>query len=50
MNSATPPVAASGIGDAPTYAVPHEPWLRLFLRFLRFGALAWGGGRLPRSA
>ena len=25
------------------YAVPLEPWLRLFLRFLRFGALAWGG-------
>jgi chromate transporter len=23
--------------------VPHEPWIRLFLRFLRFGALAWGG-------
>lgn len=23
--------------------VPKEPWLRLFLRFLRFGALAWGG-------
>jgi chromate transporter len=25
------------------YAVPQEPLLRLFLRFLRFGALAWGG-------
>lgn len=25
------------------YTVPREPWLRLFLRFLRFGALAWGG-------
>ncbi|MAL02719.1 MAG: chromate transporter [Arenimonas sp.] len=25
------------------YVVPREPWLRLFLRFLRFGALAWGG-------
>lgn len=25
------------------YAVPREPWLRLFLRFLRFGSLAWGG-------
>jgi chromate transporter len=24
-------------------AVPHEPLGRLFLRFLRFGALAWGG-------
>ena len=31
-------------GDDPTgYAVPQEPLLRLFLRFLRFGALAWGG-------
>lgn len=26
-----------------TCRVPQEPWLRLFLRFLRFGALAWGG-------
>lgn len=25
------------------YEVPTEPWLQLFLRFLRFGALAWGG-------
>jgi chromate transporter len=24
-------------------SVPREPLLRLFLRFLRFGALAWGG-------
>jgi chromate transporter len=23
--------------------VPHEPYLKLFLRFLRFGSLAWGG-------
>src|SRR6185369_6078375 len=23
--------------------VPHEPFLKLFLRFLRFGFLAWGG-------
>ncbi|MBE2272086.1 MAG: chromate efflux transporter, partial [Anaerolinea sp.] len=23
--------------------VPREPYLKLFLRFLRFGALAWGG-------
>ena len=27
----------------PGYAFPREPLLRLFLRFLRFGALAWGG-------
>jgi chromate transporter len=26
-----------------SYDVPRESWLRLFLRFLRFGALAWGG-------
>lgn len=25
------------------YEVPRESWLRLFLRFLRFGAVAWGG-------
>jgi len=29
--------------DGPDYVVPREPWLALFLRFLRFGALAWGG-------
>ena len=26
-----------------TPIVPHEPLGRLFLRFLKFGALAWGG-------
>lgn len=26
-----------------TFRAPHEPYGRLFLRFLRFGALAWGG-------
>jgi chromate transporter len=39
-----PPVESdspAGIGDR--HAVPRERWLRLFLRFLRFGALAWGG-------
>lgn len=25
------------------YAPPHESYLKLFLRFLRFGLLAWGG-------
>jgi chromate transporter len=29
--------------EAEGYAVPTEPRLKLFLRFLRFGALAWGG-------
>ena len=43
MSTVTNPVAASETNDAPTYVVPQEPWLRLFLRFLRFGALAWGG-------
>ncbi|MGH8165752.1 MAG: chromate efflux transporter [Woeseiaceae bacterium] len=36
--------AAAQIDDASdSYQVPRESWLRLFLRFLRFGALAWGG-------
>jgi len=30
-------------GSDSGYAVPRESLLRLFLRFLRFGALAWGG-------
>lgn len=30
-------------GVADTIAVPHESYGRLFLRFLRFGFLAWGG-------
>ncbi|HEU4325883.1 MAG TPA: chromate efflux transporter [Roseiflexaceae bacterium] len=34
------PAAASGAADA---APPHESYSRLFLRFLRFGLLAWGG-------
>lgn len=38
---------ATSIGKEPSaspgFVVPREPWLRLFLRFLRFGALAWGG-------
>ena len=37
--------AAAAQVDEPSdsYQVPRESWLRLFLRFLRFGALAWGG-------
>jgi chromate transporter len=37
--------AAGAQVDEPTdgYRVPRESWPRLFLRFLRFGALAWGG-------
>ena len=37
--------AAAAQVDEPSgsYQVPTESWLRLFSRFLRFGALAWGG-------
>jgi len=35
--------AAPPRGSAGEPAPPHEPLGRLFLRFLRFGALAWGG-------
>lgn len=27
----------------PNHRIPHESYLRLFLRFLKFGLLAWGG-------
>lgn len=36
-------MSAAGPGTERGYAFPREPLLRLFLRFLRFGALAWGG-------
>ena len=29
--------------DTDGCTIPRESWLQLFLRFLRFGALAWGG-------
>src|SRR5688500_15025861 len=35
--------ASSGGAEAPAVNAPREPLLRLFLRFLRFGFLAWGG-------
>lgn len=35
--------AASAAADESTAHVPHEPLGRLFLRFLKFGSLAWGG-------
>ena len=38
--SRSPPVPADAEDGC---SVPREPWSRLFLRFLRFGALAWGG-------
>ncbi len=36
---------SAGPSDMPpdAYRVPQESWSKLFLRFLRFGALAWGG-------
>lgn len=34
---------ASAQADESTARVPHEPLGRLFLRFLKFGSLAWGG-------
>ena len=36
-------MSAAGPATERGYAFPREPLLRLFLRFLRFGALAWGG-------
>ena len=39
-NGSAPAKSATGEGLP---SVPREPWSRLFLRFLRFGALAWGG-------
>jgi len=43
MTAITDAVAEPGSPDEIEYRIPKEPWLRLFLRFLRFGALAWGG-------
>lgn len=43
MSTAHTSAAPSETDEAAGFAVPREPWLRLFLRFLRFGALAWGG-------
>lgn len=34
---------AAGVNEEGETAVPGEPLRRLFLRFLRFGLLAWGG-------
>ena len=39
-NSISDPAAAADESGA---RVPHEPLGRLFLRFLKFGSLAWGG-------
>lgn len=45
MATDTDDAAPAAEFDEPSsgYQVPRESWLRLFLRFLRFGALAWGG-------
>jgi len=41
--AASGPAAPEHETDESGYSVPRESWSRLFLRFLRFGALAWGG-------
>src|SRR5687767_8392696 len=41
-NGVSNPVMAAAAGDSSAF-VPHEPLGRLFLRFLKFGSLAWGG-------
>jgi chromate transporter len=33
----------SYIAESQEFSIPEEPYPRLFLRFLRFGLLAWGG-------
>lgn len=43
MNVSDTPAQSAEAEDPSQYRVPREPWVRLFLRFLRFGALAWGG-------
>ncbi|MFC3549501.1 chromate efflux transporter [Lysobacter cavernae] len=43
MSPVHDPAQSTQAPEAGPYAVPREPWLRLFLRFLHFGALAWGG-------
>jgi chromate transporter len=35
--------ASDAAAEEAAARVPHEPLLRLFLRFLKFGCLAWGG-------
>ena len=41
--STSGPAASAASTEDDGCAVPRESWSRLFLRFLRFGALAWGG-------
>ena len=43
MNRQTTTQVSAEAAQVGLYAVPAETLLRLFLRFLRFGALAWGG-------
>jgi chromate transporter len=43
MSANAIPANSAADPDNRGYHVPREPWLRLFLRFLRFGSLAWGG-------
>jgi chromate transporter len=39
----TQPAGAAPAQDLGSTRVPHEPLGKLFLRFLKFGSLAWGG-------
>lgn len=42
-HGSTHSLPASAQADESAARVPHEPLGRLFLRFLKFGSLAWGG-------
>jgi chromate transporter len=42
-HSVAHPSTAAPAEDAGSAHVPHEPLGKLFLRFLKFGSLAWGG-------
>ncbi len=45
MESGSSPAEHAGVDHArpSDFTIPHQPLAALFLRFLRFGALAWGG-------
>src|SRR2546422_1044334 len=42
-NGDNPDIYGRACAPGPPMAVPREPYLQLFWRFLRFGLLAWGG-------
>jgi chromate transporter len=41
--SSNPSVTEAARPDSVAVAIPHESLARLFVRFLKFGAMAWGG-------